>query len=71
MPVNKIAWQKIEGLTEPGRYHFNFGWLTVTADDFFVGEKFPKAAFTLVKVSSPSETEEDFRLGAFDTGEEI
>ncbi len=71
MPVNKIAWQKIQGLTAPGRYQFNFGWLTVTKEDFFVGEKFPNAAFTLVKVASPAGSEEDFRLGAFDTGEEV
>ena len=29
--VNKITWQRAGGVTEPGRYMFTFGWLTVTA----------------------------------------
>ena len=48
--VNKITWQKAGGVTEPGRYMFTFGWLTVTADDLAVWKMYPDAAFTLVKL---------------------
>ena len=34
--VNKITWQKAGRVTEPGRYMFTFGWLTVTAEDLAV-----------------------------------
>jgi len=36
--VNKITWQRAGGVTEPGRYMFTFGWLTVTPDDLAVWE---------------------------------
>jgi hypothetical protein len=42
--VNKITWQKAGRVTEPGRYMFKFGWLTVTADDLAIWEKYPNAA---------------------------
>jgi hypothetical protein len=38
---------QIGRLAEPGRYMFTFGWLTITAEDLAVWEKFPNAAFTL------------------------
>ena len=31
--VNKVTWQKAGRVTEPGRYMFRYGWLTVTAED--------------------------------------
>ena len=34
MVANKITWQQAGHVTEPGRYMFRFGWLTVTAEDF-------------------------------------
>ena len=70
MAVNKIAWQQAGRVTEPGRYMFTFGWLTVTAEDLAVWEQFPNAAFTLVKTAMALEAEEEsgeeFHLGAFE-----
>jgi hypothetical protein len=48
--VEKITWQKAGRVTQPGRYMFTFGWLTVTAEDLRVWEQFPEAAFTLVRL---------------------
>ena len=45
--INKITWQKAGRVTEPGRYMFRFGWLTVTADDLAIWRQFPDATFTL------------------------
>jgi hypothetical protein len=69
--VNKISWQKAGGVTEPGRYMFTFGWLTVTAEDIAVWQQYPQALFTLVKLpgtadSEASEVAEEFHLGAFE-----
>ena len=64
--VNKITWQKAGNVTEPGRYMFTFGWLTVTAEDLAVWEQFPNAAFTLVQTATATDAGEEFRLGAFD-----
>ena len=33
LTVNKITWPQVGRVTEPGRYMFTFGWLTVTAVD--------------------------------------
>jgi hypothetical protein len=63
--VNKITWQKAGRVTEPGRYMFTFGWLTIAAEDLGVWEQYPDAVFTLVKMSAVTETEE-FRLGTFE-----
>jgi hypothetical protein len=81
--VNKITWQKAGRVTEPGRYMFTFGWLTVAPEDIAVWEQFPNASFTLVKTATAPMTEaseepgeeseeepgEEFRLGAFDLGD--
>jgi hypothetical protein len=70
--VNKITWQRAGGVTEPGRYMFTFGWLTVTSDDLAVWNKFPDASFTLVELPAhPIEDDaavytEEFHLGTFD-----
>jgi hypothetical protein len=73
--VNKIAWQQAGRVSEPGRYMFTFGWLTVTAEDLAVWERFPNAAFTLVKTADAADAEqqpaeqqagEEFHLGAFE-----
>ena len=71
--VNKITWQRAGGVTEPGRYMFTFGWLTVTWDDLRIWNQFPDAAFTLVEMPSQAEAIEDaedvqaeeFHLGTF------
>jgi hypothetical protein len=76
--VNKITWQRAGGVTEPGRYMFTFGWLTVTPEDLAVWNQFPEAAFTLVELpaphnesSEPAEVRgevrgEEFHLGTFE-----
>jgi hypothetical protein len=66
--VNKVSWQQVGRVTEPGRYMFKFGWLTLTADDLAVWEQFPNAAFTLVRTTT-AEAEEEFHLGAFELRE--
>jgi hypothetical protein len=74
--VNKITWQKAGRVTEPGRYMFTFGWLTVTTEDLAIWKQFPHAAFTLVKMPAAvisdagdpdaSDAAEEFHLGAFE-----
>ena len=65
MAVNKITWQKAGGVSEPGRYMFTFGWLTIAAQDLAIWQQFPHAAFTLVKTAE-TDAGEEFRLGAFE-----
>ena len=65
MAVNKLTWQKVGGVTEPGRYMFTFGWLTISADDLAIWHQFPEAAFTLVKTSATADDEDEYHLGAF------
>jgi hypothetical protein len=77
--VNKITWKKAGGVTEPGRYMFTFGYLTVTAEDLAIWKQFPDAAFTLVEIPRGQEIPaegnvenianqqaEEFHLGAFE-----
>jgi hypothetical protein len=66
--VNKITWQKVGHVTEPGRYMYTFGWLTITAEDIAVWQRFPNAAFTLVKMAVETEAGEEFHLGSFEPG---
>ena len=76
--VNKITWPQVGQVTEPGRYMFKFGWLTITADDLAVWKHYPAAAFTLYS-TGPAQPEgqmereaaEEFRLGTFDPREHI
>ena len=49
---------------------FAFGWLTVTAEDLAIWEKYPNAAFTLFSTAA-AKAEEEFRLGAFELRENI
>jgi hypothetical protein len=68
MPVNKVSWQQVGHVTEPGRYMFRFGWLTIAPEDLAIWTQFPEASFTLVQTSAPplaAETDE-FHLGAFE-----
>jgi len=69
--VNKKTWQQAGHVTEPGRYMFRFGWLTVTADDLAVWNQFPDASFALVRRSSAASTDEaeEYCLGVFDIHE--
>ena len=79
MPVNKVTWQQVGHVTEPGRYMFRFGWLTIAADDLAIWMQFPDASFTFVQTSAPAlaaDTEtadeastaetDEFHLGAFE-----
>jgi hypothetical protein len=69
--VNKITWQQAGLVTEPGRYMFRFGWLTITAEDIAVWNQFPDALFALVKTASStaSDQSEEFHLGVFELRE--
>jgi len=69
LSVNKITRRQLGRLTEPGRYALNFGWLTITAEDIAVWEKFPNAVFTCVKIASATADAEEFRLGSFEMGD--
>jgi hypothetical protein len=64
--ANKITGQQAGRVTEPGRYMFRFGWLTVTAADLAVWEQFPNAAFTLVQIPMATGDGDEFHLGAFE-----
>ena len=71
--AKKITWAMAGLVTDPGRYMFKFGWLTITADDLAIWQAHPNATFTLTRTSTspPGETDEEvvgeeFRLGTFD-----
>ncbi|MFK4726319.1 hypothetical protein ABIE89_007419 [Bradyrhizobium niftali] len=70
MRVNKINWDKVGRVTEPGRYKCFFGYLTVTVDDIEVWTRYPNATFTLItQMAEEQSVGEEYRLGAFDIGE--
>jgi hypothetical protein len=71
LPISKVTWQQVGRVTEPGRYMFRFGWLTVTAEDLAVWQRLPNAAFTLVATATTAEAGDEFRLGAFDLLENL
>jgi hypothetical protein len=66
--LDKITWDRVGRVTEPGRYMYTFGWLTITADDLDIWKQYPQAAFTLMAQHSEPDasTGEEFHLGAFD-----
>lgn len=64
--VDKVTWHKVGHVTEPGRYMFRFGWLTVTDADLAIWRQYPEAQFTLVMRPAAKESEDEFHLGAFD-----
>src|ERR1022692_534839 len=69
--VNKIIWAQAGRVTEPGRYMFKFGWLTVTAEDLAIWKQYPNAAFTLLRTAPAEDAEDEFRLGTFELRENI
>lgn len=73
MVVDKVTWQQVGRVTEPGHYMFRFGRLTITAEDLAIWAQFPKAAFTLVKTAAArdvaDEFPEEFHLGVFELPE--
>jgi len=65
--ITKITWQRAGRVTEPGRYMFRYGWLTVTAADLAIWQQYPEAAFTLVELPDIAEDgREQLHLGAFE-----
>ncbi len=66
--VKKVTWRQVGRVTEPGRYMFRFGWLTIAAEDIAVWEQLPNAAFTLVRTASEIE---EYRLGAFELRKDL
>jgi hypothetical protein len=77
MAVDKITWDRVGRVTEPGRYMYTFGWLTITAGDLEIWKQYPAAAFTLLGhmpsedaplEGPPSEDRAaaEYHLGAFD-----
>jgi hypothetical protein len=71
LAVNKITWQKVGGVTEPGRYMLSFGWLTITPEDLAVWQLYPNAVFTLVNLTAATDGGEEFHLGVFELGEDL
>jgi hypothetical protein len=69
MAVNKITWPQLGRVAEPGRYMFTFGWLTITAEDLVVWEKYPNAEFSLFRLATSTEAGEEYRLGTFELRE--
>ena len=53
LPINKVTWQQVGHVADPGRYMFRFGWLTIVPDDLAVWKQFPDASFTLVQTLAP------------------
>jgi hypothetical protein len=78
LSINKVTWQQVGHVTEPGRYMFRFGWVTIVAGDLAIWTQYPDAAFTLVQKlgpdpaadtetdETPSVETEEFHLGAFE-----
>jgi len=66
--VKKVTWRQVGRVTEPGRYMFRFGWLTIAAEDLAVWEQLPNAAFTLIRTASEIE---EYRLGAFELRKDL
>ncbi|MDA9469822.1 hypothetical protein XH87_35360 [Bradyrhizobium sp. CCBAU 53415] len=66
--VGKITWDRVGRVTEPGRYMYTFGWLTITAGDLEIWKRYPQAAFTLLAQPADPDASisEEFHLGAFD-----
>ncbi len=75
--INKVSWQQVGHVTEPGRYMFRFGWLTIAPGDLAIWTQYPDTSFTLVRSSLPLAAEieldntpavetEEYHLGAFE-----
>ena len=70
MEFAKVTWQKVGRVTEPGRYMFRFGGLTISTEDLAIWNRFPDAEFALVRMA-PGDDGDEFRLGAFDVGQDL
>jgi len=65
--ARKVTWQEVGLVTEPGRYLYRFGWLTITKDDLAVWQSFPNASFALVPYP-PTDSTDEYHLGSFELG---
>jgi hypothetical protein len=61
--IDKVNWNQVGRVTEPGRYQYTFGWLTVGAEDLAIWEQYPNAVFTLVNHAAAGD---EYRLGTFE-----
>lgn len=67
MRVNKVTWERVGRVTQPGRYMYTFGWLTITEADIQIWQTYPDAAFTLLaRASTDDAVGDEFHLGVFD-----
>jgi hypothetical protein len=64
MSVARVIWQDVGRVTEPGRYMFKFGWVTITADDLAIWTAYPDATFALYEVLGPEQLNNEYRLGS-------
>ena len=53
LTAKKINWAIADRVTDPGRYMFRFGRLTITADDLAIWQTYPNAVFTLIRTLTP------------------
>ena len=65
--LNKVTWAKVGRVTEPGRYLFRLGYVTITSKDLDVWKQFPNAEFAILAQRTDSDADEH-TLGAFDVG---
>jgi hypothetical protein len=73
MAVDKVTWDRVGRVTEPGRYIYTFGWLTITAGDIAIWKQYPDASFTLLaqhRALPDFAVGNEFHLGAFDIAPE-
>jgi hypothetical protein len=64
MTVARVNWQNVGKVTEPGRYMFRFGWVTVTAEDLAIWSQYPEATFALYEAPGPDQLDDEYRLGS-------
>ena len=65
--INKVNWNQVGRVTEPGRYQYTFGWLTVGTEDLAIWEQYPNAVFTLVNLlAAKDQAGDEYRLGIFE-----
>jgi hypothetical protein len=62
--VARINWQNVGKVSEPGRYMFKFGWVTVTAEDLAIWSQYPEATFALYESPGPERLNDEYRLGS-------
>jgi hypothetical protein len=71
LSAESINQQDRLGTSQPGRYVFKFGWLTISAEDLAEWERYPNAVFAYFRtVKATEEAGEDFR-GTFELQKNI